>query len=497
MPSPTSGGRVPAGLRRALAASLATAALAAVMPVMPIAARGATASLLTRLATPAPAPSAVVPARAQEPPEVLAMFDPQLPDAHNGWRSRVTRVVLLPDSDADVFYAWDSPLGSWVPCTRALDVPEGKHVLYAFARSPEGTVGPVSAWPVKVDYRSRPLVRATAEPDSAAYEGTSFATGTVSVRATVNPAAGTRVTRAGGATRYDTSAILCASRFPTASAVIIATGESFPDALSASGLAGSLRAPILLTRRTSLPLAVYEEILRLSPSRIVIVGGTAAVSEDVERVLRRHAPVVDRYAGPTRYETARAVADEIISREGGAARARMFVARGDMFPDALSLSPYAFSSRAPLLLVKPDGVPDAARAVLSGGVGSIVLAGGTGAVSTQVEAQLASYAPVTRLSGADRYQTSSVAAQWGVDHGLGDWGYVAVATGAQFPDALCGGAVTGNMGGVMLLTPSSVLGAYARSALASNTPDVRDIDIIGGTGAVGEAVEFEIRVMFE
>ena len=61
--------------------------------------------------------------------------------------------------------------------------------------------------------------------------------------------------------------------------VIIATARSFPDALGGSALAGMLDAPILLTEPTYLPPSVATEIVEeLGASKVIILGGTGAVS---------------------------------------------------------------------------------------------------------------------------------------------------------------------------------------------------------------------------
>lgn len=64
----------------------------------------------------------------------------------------------------------------------------------------------------------------------------------------------------------------------------VANGANFPDALAASV---ATDGPVLLTDTNTLPPVVRDEIVRLKPSNIVIVGGTAAVSQNVENQLRQ------------------------------------------------------------------------------------------------------------------------------------------------------------------------------------------------------------------
>jgi hypothetical protein len=91
---------------------------------------------------------------------------------------------------------------------------------------------------------------------------------------------------------------------PSATPVVyIVTGENFPDALGVGPASALNRGPILMVRKTSIPTPTRNELTRLSPDRIVVVGGTAVISASVESQLRAWAPV-SRIGGSNRYETA-------------------------------------------------------------------------------------------------------------------------------------------------------------------------------------------------
>ncbi|MDC5698860.1 cell wall-binding repeat-containing protein, partial [Intrasporangium calvum] len=125
--------------------------------------------------------------------------------------------------------------------------------------------------------------------------------------------------------------------------------------------AGRDRVPILLTRATSLPGATAEALRRLAPSRIVVVGGSSTVSDDVLTQLRALATSgsVSRYAGADRYATAARVAAEYTSA------ATVYVASGETFPDALSAAATAGRDRMPLLLTRADSLPTPTSDALS------------------------------------------------------------------------------------------------------------------------------------
>jgi hypothetical protein len=93
---------------------------------------------------------------------------------------------------------------------------------------------------------------------------------------------------------------------PTTQVVYIATGENFPDALGAAATAAVGLGPVLLVQQNSIPAPTLAELNRLQPDNIVIVGGTAVVSNAVETQLAGlgFSPGVTRIAGTNRYDTA-------------------------------------------------------------------------------------------------------------------------------------------------------------------------------------------------
>jgi len=91
------------------------------------------------------------------------------------------------------------------------------------------------------------------------------------------------VVRQSGVDRYATAVAISAANHAAGSAdvVYIATGTTFPDALAAAPIAGLERGPVLLVAPTSVPGSVANELRRLSPNRVVIVGGPGSVSDAV------------------------------------------------------------------------------------------------------------------------------------------------------------------------------------------------------------------------
>jgi putative cell wall-binding protein/uncharacterized protein (DUF2141 family) len=215
---------------------------------------------------------------------------------------------------------------------------------------------------------------------------------------------GVTVTRYAGADRYAT-AVAAANAGTAVGSVdglrtaIVASGENFPDALSAGPAAWANDLPLLLTPKSSLDAGTKNFLASKNIQKVILMGGTAAVEESVATAIKATNAttplVVDRIAGADRTETARLFAEYALSKLGFSATG-INVARGDLYPDALSGGPHAGNEKQPILLtVSPTtasnsndtGVIKYAtdhKASLTGGH----IFGGVNAVSSAVEAAI-------------------------------------------------------------------------------------------------------------
>lgn len=191
------------------------------------------------------------------------------------------------------------------------------------------------------------------------------------------------VTRLFGADRYATAAAISASTFPSgAGTVFIATGRNYPDALAAGAEAARQRVPILLVSPNQLPSATAQELARLHPAQIVVMGGTGAVSDAVVAQLRAYAPRIDRIAGADRYATAVALSRGVHPANSVTT---VYLATGTAYPDGLSAGPIAGTQLAPLLLVRSNAVPSVVVDELRRlDPTNVVFVGGSGAISDSV-----------------------------------------------------------------------------------------------------------------
>jgi len=301
-----------------------------------------------------------------------------------------------------------------------------------------------------------------------------------------------------GPDRFETAIEVSQDTWPEGSdAVIIATGFNWPDALGGSALAGMAGGPVLLTDPEMLLPEVAAEIERLTPGQIYVLGETDAISADVFsdiEALSGGDAEVTRLGGIDRYETAEIVGDEVVALQGDGYDGTAFVATGENFADALAASPLAAANGWPVYLAPHPVISEqTVDAMLNAGVTDCILLGGDAAMPEDTNVViLAAGFDALRIDGADRYETASKVAGYGVsDAGLA-WNDVAIATGQKFPDALSGGAAQGMRGSVMLLVTRTEVPAYTADALVDNKLSIANVRFLGGTSAVSQAVRDEI-----
>ena len=306
----------------------------------------------------------------------------------------------------------------------------------------------------------------------------------------------TEVERVFGQDRVLTAVASARTAFDNADAAVLATGNNPADSLGAAPLAATVNGPLLLTRGATLESSVLDVLDELGVDEVLIVGGTAAVPQGVQTSLQSAGYDVSRLAGANRYATATGVADEINLRAGGFDRA--LVAASDPgdgsvgWPDALAAGSYASIDSTPILLTATSTLASETAATVDG-LSEVEIVGGSAVVSVSVENQInANVGSVTRLAGANRWETAVAVAEASLAAGANAdpmW----VATGWDWPDGLTAGAAAAAEGGVLVLVSGSDLdgSAATRDWITAQAPT--QVRVAGGPAAVSDSVLDALR----
>ncbi|OXS55459.1 CAP domain-containing protein [Bacillus sp. V-88] len=285
--------------------------------------------------------------------------------------------------------------------------------------------------------------------------------------------ANTSVDRIFGESRYDTAGMISLRGWDQAETVVIASGETFPDALAGGPLAYQLNAPILLTYKHRLPAETRKSINILEAKQVYILGGVGAIDLYVEKQLRDLGLKITRIGGDDRFQTAAKIADYLPSDQA-------IVANGRNFPDALAVAPYAAKNGIPIVLTESTDLPETTKEITDEKEETIIV-GGEGVISSTVASDLPSS---TRYGGADRYETAKNIIE-GLPLGK-ETAYV--ATGRNFADALAGSALAAKDNAPILLVKKEDIPPSIES-LVNSYPS---FSIFGGKNAVSYRVEEQL-----
>ena len=204
----------------------------------------------------------------------------------------------------------------------------------------------------------------------------------------------------------------------------------------------SLNAPILLTKGDSIDPRVIEELQRLSPDKVILLGGTACLQPAIEKELEGLSLEWDRIGGVDRYETSVLLAKEVYSDS-------LILANGDNFPDALSAATFAGIKQIPIILTSTTLPDSVIKYYQETAPKHLFVIGGEVVVPTK-ELAKNNFTIETRLGGYDRYETNAKVVSFMKDaYQSND---LFLASGITFPDAVAGTVLASKSNAPLLLT---------------------------------------------
>ncbi|HWQ73157.1 MAG TPA: cell wall-binding repeat-containing protein, partial [Desulfitobacteriaceae bacterium] len=299
--------------------------------------------------------------------------------------------------------------------------------------------------------------------------------------------------RLSGRDRYQTAETISEQLNPgTISDVIIASGDNYPDALSASVLAGKLKAPILLVDSQD---QSYDQVMNYlakhldKTGTVHILGGSNLISTEFETKLKQtEFSNLERIAGSDRYATNILIAKKLDAPKN----TPIVIVSGENFPDTLSISSIAGSKGYPILLVGRDYLTQEVKDFISDDQPSqIYIIGGTTAIADSIQSEIQNLipgSPITRLAGADRFDTAGqVLNTFSLNPQT-----IYFVSGNNFPDALAGSALAAVTGNPIVLIDSNstdlppAIEVYLKKLYDSKVQPT--ITSFGGTAAVPDAV---------
>jgi hypothetical protein len=331
---------------------------------------------------------------------------------------------------------------------------------------------------------------------TAKFAGNNVAKANTQTTQTVQASNSSNVIRLGGTDRYDTSVKISQYGWRQADTVFIAGAEhdtDFADAIAGTPLAHSYDAPILLTRAAALPDNISEEITRLSPKNVYILGGTGVVSSNIENGLKAKGYTVIRIAGKDRYETAVEIAKQLWAKyptthEEAGSDTGVIITTGKQFQYAMSVASGVAIGHGAILFSDGDTLNSSVSNLLSKdkNLQSIEVIGGNKVLG--VKGSL--YNGALGIFSIDDVNTiQELEKKEGVlENTIG----VAVASDKIFPDALSGSVLAAKLGYKLVLSD----GNNFNYSVESHQNVLSGGLIFGGTGVISDGLPGKISAIF-
>lgn len=248
-------------------------------------------------------------------------------------------------------------------------------------------------------------------------------------------------TRLAGQTRFETAKIISEyCHGGVVNNVILATGNEFADALSASVLAQEKEAPILLVDSSVAKSKDAFDYVRQHldlQGTVYIIGGQGIISAEFEEELNDlgYRNII-RIAGLDRYDTSYRIASSLERPVS-----MVVISSGEQYSDALSISSFAAGNSWPILLTTQGSLPAVMQGyLLDKNPEQVYITGGTGIISLDVQVQIQNLLPhasIRRFMGESRFDTNVLLAQTFAPKPA----KVYLTTGYGFADALAGTTV--------------------------------------------------------
>ena len=283
--------------------------------------------------------------------------------------------------------------------------------------------------------------------------------------------------RVKGKTRYATS-MEVANKYKELTgkekfeAIVVATGDEFPDALTGSYLSIEYGAPMLLiTKQEKVKNEILDYIYENAEdgAEVFLLGGKGAVDESFETALKNKGYDVTRLSGKGRYDTNLAILDEV------GVGSELLVCSGMDWPDAATSS----ATGLPILIVGKELNAKQKAFLEANDFEDIYVVGGKAAVSEEMFTALKPYVKnVTRVAGKNRAATAIAVAEKFFPEGPSNLVY---AYQSNFPDCISGGLMAYMLDAPILYGPAylDINKEYVQNCGVWGTPYA-----LGGKGLV-------------
>lgn len=214
-----------------------------------------------------------------------------------------------------------------------------------------------------------------------------------------------------GDNRYDTAARISKKGWNSSSTVVVASGIKEIEGIVANPLAAAYNSPVLLANENNIRTQTINELKRLKPSNIIIVGGKSSIGSGVESSIKKAVPSasIKRIEGSNIADLSVNIAKEIDSKSNVS---KIYVAGENGAADALSVVSKAAEEKAPILVTSKNSTSASVKNwIKANSISSAYFLGETEVLSNnvikEIDAIVSGNVSGNRLGGSNRNQTNA------------------------------------------------------------------------------------------
>lgn len=219
------------------------------------------------------------------------------------------------------------------------------------------------------------------------------------------------VTEIIGSDRYDTAAKISKKGWSSASTVLVASGDNELEGIIANPLAAAYNSPVLLANKNKARTQTLDELKRLKPSKIILIGGTNSIGSEAEKSIKKAVPSasVQRIQGANISELSVNIAKEVDAKSNAS---KIYVAGEKGAADALSVVSKAAEEKAPILVTSKDKVNSSVKNwIKENNISSAYFLGESAVLSNnvikEIDSVVSGNVSGNRLGGSNRNQTNA------------------------------------------------------------------------------------------
>ena len=221
-----------------------------------------------------------------------------------------------------------------------------------------------------------------------------------------------KVEKLEGDTRYETAVEISKKGWANGSdTVVLVNGYSIVDGITSTPLATTNEAPTLLVEKDRVATSTTNELKRLNPKHVILIGGENSIGSKVEGVIKNLGSdiTIDRVGGSDRYETSLLISEKVAEKNDVN---KVYVTSGIGEADSLSIASKAGAEKQPIVLASKD---DISRGIYDWikekEVKDAYFIGGTASLSdkviSKVDSIVSSDVSKNRIAGSDRQETNA------------------------------------------------------------------------------------------